>query len=241
MKKIGMLRSAFLFLLMCLMSAIITGVALAAPGNGYYNVGTYYWPDTWYQSMVWPGSSYQTTVPPSGGYQEANASGYYVQYVPVTVDFGGNNGYYQATVAAKQPTPTPAPSNNGNVTADQQKAISLMNADRAAYGLPPLGIDSKLVALAQSYAQDMVNRNFFSHTNPEGQSPFDRMQAAGISYQYAGENIAINTSVSGAENAFMNSPGHRANILDANYDKVGIGVVHAADGMVYVAQEFVGD
>lgn len=126
------------------------------------------------------------------------------------------------------------------LAAEEKEAVNLLNADRAAQGLKPLTVDSSLTRLAENYAQDMINRNFFDHYNPEGQSPFDRMRQAGISYLSAGENIAINTSVSKAEVAFMNSSGHRANILNTSYTHVGIGVRHSANGSVYVVQEFVG-
>lgn len=126
------------------------------------------------------------------------------------------------------------------LAAEEKEAVDLLNKDRAAQGLKPLSVDSSLTRLAENYAQDMINRNFFDHYNPEGQSPFDRMRQAGISYLSAGENIAINTSVSKAEVAFMNSPGHRANILNTSYTHVGIGVRHSANGSVYVVQEFVG-
>jgi len=130
-------------------------------------------------------------------------------------------------------------SSTGNVAADEQKAVSLMNADRRAQGLADLKVDSRLTSLAEKYAKDMVNRNFFSHTNPEGQSPFDRMKQAGISYSAAGENIAINQNVAAAETAFMNSSGHRANILNTTYTNVGIGVAYNKDGQAYVVQEFI--
>lgn len=131
-----------------------------------------------------------------------------------------------------------APSVAG-LTADEAKAFQLLNADRAANGLPALKINMNLVRLAERYAQDMINRNYFSHYNPEGQSPFDRMKQAGISYRYAGENLAINRNVTAAEKAFMNSSGHRANILSRNYTEVGIGVRYDAAGSVYVVQEFI--
>ena len=86
----------------------------------------------------------------------------------------------------------------------------------------------------------MIQRGYFSHYNPEGLSPFDRMSRAGISYRTAGENLAINVSVPAAEQAFMNSSGHRANILNSSYTEVGIGVVHSPSGSVYVVQEFIG-
>jgi uncharacterized protein YkwD len=128
---------------------------------------------------------------------------------------------------------------SNNVAAAEQQAVNLLNTDRRAQGLPDLKVDSRLTQLGEKYAQDMINRNFFSHTNPEGQSPFDRMKQAGISYIYAGENIAINKSVPTAEVAFMNSPEHRANILSKNYTKVGIGVAYDKNGEIYVAQEFI--
>lgn len=144
-------------------------------------------------------------------------------------------------IQTNQSTTKPAtstPSSSSGVNAAEQQALKLMNADRAASGLPALKLNNKLTVLARDYAQDMIDRDFFSHYNPEGQSPFDRMQQYGIGYHYAGENLAINRSVEAAENAFMNSAGHRANILNANYSEIGIGVKY--DGsQVYVVQEFI--
>ena len=174
--------------------------------------------------------------------------------VPLTITFS-TSGAPKVTVTQPAPTqtppktpttpstPAPAPTTPpaGSVSADEQKAFNLLNADRAANGLAPLKLDSRLTLLGRKYAQDMINRKFFSHYNPEGQSPFDRMKAAGITYRAAAENIAINTSVEGAQKAFMNSSGHRANILSSNYTSVGVGVAYAADGRVYVAQEFIGN
>ncbi len=127
-----------------------------------------------------------------------------------------------------------------NVAADQKLAVELLNADRAKNGLSPLKTNSQLTSLAGNYAQDMMDRNYFAHNNPEGQTPFDRMKNAGISYNYAGENIAINNNVTAAETAFMNSAGHKANILNTNYTEVGVGVRYNSDGSAYVVQEFIG-
>jgi uncharacterized protein YkwD len=133
-----------------------------------------------------------------------------------------------------------SPGNGSSSASEEQQAINLLNKDRAAKGLPALKANSQLTSLARNYARDMINRGYFSHYNPEGQSPFDRMKKAGISYTSAGENLAINTSVAAAETAFMNSSGHRANILNSSYTEVGIGVVHSSSGQVYVVQEFIG-
>lgn len=135
--------------------------------------------------------------------------------------------------------PTATTTTAAGLSSDEAKAFQLLNADRAANGLPTLKVNMNLVHLAENYGQDMINRNYFSHYNPEGQSPFDRMTQAGISYRYAGENLAINSSVPAAENAFMNSSGHRANILSPNYTEVGVGVRKDAAGSVYVVQEFI--
>ncbi|WP_312519753.1 CAP domain-containing protein [Anaerospora sp.] len=145
------------------------------------------------------------------------------------------NEAYKATTNSTSGTVS-----SSTLAAEEKKALSLMNADRKANGLSELKSNSKLNGVAQTYAQDMINRGFFSHYNPEGKSPFDRMQAAGISYKTAGENLAKNTDVTAAEKAFMASSGHRANILNNTYTDVGIGVRHASDGSVYVVQEFIG-
>ncbi|MCM0757330.1 CAP domain-containing protein [Sporomusa sphaeroides DSM 2875] len=146
--------------------------------------------------------------------------------------------------ASSPPAATPtrsapqAPQVSG-VTADEQLAVNLLNADRAANGLPPLKLNLAVTAVARQHAQDQIDRNFFAHVNPDGKSPFDRMRSAGISFGYAGENLAINRNVTAAEQAFMNSPGHRANILNPKYKQVGIGVRYSPQGSVYVVQNFI--
>ncbi|MDT8901899.1 CAP domain-containing protein [Anaeroselena agilis] len=132
------------------------------------------------------------------------------------------------------------PSGGTSTASEEQQALALLNQDRAANGLPALKANTQLTQLARNYAQDMIARGFFSHYNPEGQSPFDRMQQAGISYKYAGENLAVNSGIAAAEVAFMNSSGHRANILSPNFTEVGIGVARNTRGQVYVVQEFIG-
>jgi uncharacterized protein YkwD len=84
----------------------------------------------------------------------------------------------------------------------------------------------------------MFTRGYFSHYTPGGVSPFDRMADAGVTYVYAGENLALAPSTDLAMQGLMNSPGHRANILNPNFNKIGIGVI---DGGIYgkmYSQEF---
>jgi uncharacterized protein YkwD len=115
----------------------------------------------------------------------------------------------------------------------------LLNNDRAKNGLPALKSNSQLTRVAESHAKDMIARGYFAHNTPEGKTPFQRMQEAGITYSTAGENLAINSSVAAAETAFMNSSGHRANILNSSYTDVGVGVVQNSSGQMYVVQEFI--
>ncbi len=116
--------------------------------------------------------------------------------------------------------------------------LALVNQARAQAGVGPLTLDSTLTAIARAHSQDMWERQYFSHITPDGLSPFDRMHAAGITYTTAGENLALAPTVALAEIGLMNSPGHRANILDPNFHKVGIGII---DGGLYgkmVTQDF---
>jgi uncharacterized protein YkwD len=123
--------------------------------------------------------------------------------------------------------------------------FSAHNQHRAASGLAPLQIDGALVAIARQRAQDMAANNYFSHTSPTGQTAFSIMDASGYVYAAAGENIARNNypssqTVDVAMNGFMNSAGHRANILQSLFTRVGIGVATDGNGMVYYAVVFAG-
>ncbi|WP_110954271.1 CAP domain-containing protein [Anaerosinus massiliensis] len=126
-----------------------------------------------------------------------------------------------------------------SATTEEMQALTLLNRDRSAHGLEPLVYNQELHNLAENYADDMIKRGFFAHNNPEGLTPFNRMDRAGIEYKYAGENLALNDTIEAAEIAFMNSPTHRENILNEHYTEVGIGVKHAPNGKVYVVQEFI--
>ena len=137
---------------------------------------------------------------------------------------------------------------NGNTTttttstmsADEKEVFDLINKQRTSNGLAALKMDSEVQRVARIKAQDMVNNNYFSHTSPTYGSPFDMLKSFGISYKTAGENIAGNSSNSAAVNAWMNSSGHRANILNSSFNYTGIGVVTGSQyGKIYV-QMFIG-
>lgn len=115
---------------------------------------------------------------------------------------------------------------------------NLVNQARAASGQKKLSLNQKLTDLARAYGKEMFKNGYFSHFNPQGQSPFDRMTGAGINFSAAGENLALAPNVSFAMTGLLNSPGHRANILSPDFNRIGIGVI---DGGIYgeiFVQEF---
>ncbi len=108
--------------------------------------------------------------------------------------------------------------------AAEDRMLLLLNQTRADHGLPLLVMDTTLRQVARDHSRDMYLRGYFSHTTPDHQTPFDRMRKAGVSFVTAGENIALAPQVDQAEASLMASPGHRANILDPDFQRVGIGV-----------------
>ena len=131
-------------------------------------------------------------------------------------------------------------SNSGNtmsaaLTPDEQEVFDLINEQRVNNGLTALKVDSEVQRVAKIKAQDMVSSNYFSHNSPTYGSPFDMLNSFKISYKSAAENIAGNSSNPAAVNAWMNSAGHKANILNGSYNYTGIGVVNSPTyGKVYV-------
>jgi uncharacterized protein YkwD len=102
----------------------------------------------------------------------------------------------------------------------------------------PLRWDEKLAQIARAHSEDMVQRNFFSHVNPDGQSPVERLQDAGVLSSSVGENISKNHfGVADTEAAFMRNV-HRHNILNPQFSHVGIGIVRLPNGSLYVTQVF---
>lgn len=123
-------------------------------------------------------------------------------------------------------------------TAYEQKVVELTNQEREKYGLAPLKFDEKLAEVARKKSQDMADQDYFDHTSPTYGSPFDMMEQFAISYQTAGENIARGQfTPEEVVQAWMDSEGHRANILNPNYTDIGVGFVK--DGIIWT-QEFIG-
>ena len=133
---------------------------------------------------------------------------------------------------------TPSAPEQSGVLAEESAVLTLVNGIRAQYGLSPLTLDAELCRYTRIKLQDMHDAGYFSHESPTYGSPFDMMRSFGLSYAYAGENIAKGySSAEAVVNAWMNSSGHRANILSANFSRLGVGYV--ADGG-YWTQWFLG-
>lgn len=148
-----------------------------------------------------------------------------------------NNSNNQNTNNTTNNTTT---NNGSSLTADEKEVFDLINAKRTAAGLSALKVDAELQNVARAKAEDMVKNNYFSHTSATYGSPFDMMKSFGVSYKTAGENIAGNSSNTGAVNAWMNSEGHKANILNSSFNYTGVAVVKSSKyGKIFV-QMFIG-
>jgi len=116
--------------------------------------------------------------------------------------------------------------------------LHLLNHERQRRGFPPLHMDERLRQLARQHSRDMLVRGYFAHDGPEGHSPFDRLRAAGVRFHAAGENLAFAPTVEVAHSGLMNSPGHRANLLNPAYHRAGIAALRAPPFGIMFSQEF---
>lgn len=151
------------------------------------------------------------------------------------------------TEAPIEPTPTEPEQETNESTesvdtslnAFERQVVELTNQERTANGLQPLSIDESLSAVAREKSNDMAVNGYFSHNSPTYGSPFDMMQQFGVSYRTAGENIAQGQrSPEEVVNAWMNSEGHRANILNPDYTHIGVGYVESGN---HWTQMFIGN
>ncbi|MFE1314691.1 sigma-70 family RNA polymerase sigma factor [Streptomyces sp. NPDC058755] len=151
---------------------------------------------------------------------------------------------------AKKPTPTPrqstrppqstpsTPQAQPAPAGDVAQVVALVNKERAAAGCGPLTENAQLEKAAQAHSDDMAARNFFDHTNPDGADPGQRITAAGYRWSTYGENIAKGQQTpQSVMDSWMNSPGHRANILNCSFKEIGVGV-HKGSGGPWWTQDF---
>lgn len=143
----------------------------------------------------------------------------------------------------KAPAAPEAPKNNETVSSSnlnyEQKVVELVNIERQKAGLPALTLDSQLANVARLKSKDMATNNYFAHQSPTYGSAGDMLNKFGIRWSAWGENIAYGQNTPEiVVNAWMNSPGHRANILSAKFGKIGVGYVVNENGRPYWTQIF---
>lgn len=130
------------------------------------------------------------------------------------------------------------PQTDTTVSSYEAEVIRLVNEIRVQNGLSALKTNWELSRVARYKSQDMVDNHYFSHTSPTYGTPFEMMRAFGLSYRAAGENIAYGqTTPQAVVTAWMNSSGHRANILSSSYTQIGVGYVAKGN---YWTQMFIG-
>jgi len=134
-------------------------------------------------------------------------------------------------VGAEEPVKLPYTVKKPKLRPDLEAGmLVLVNEERVKRGLRALKADPELRTVARKHSNDMFKRGYFSHISPEGLSPFDRMASGHVTFLLAGENLALAQTLKIAHAGLMKSPGHRANILNAGFGRLGIGVV---DGGIY--------
>lgn len=130
------------------------------------------------------------------------------------------------------------PSSDIELDPGAERAIfTLVNRERAARGLPVLRVHVRIQRVARDHSADMYRRGYFAHTNPDGEDPFDRMEEGGVSFTFAGENLALAPTVEMVHRGLMNSPRHRDNILKREFTDLGVGVLRGPYGLM-VTQNF---
>lgn len=120
----------------------------------------------------------------------------------------------------------------------EKEMLDMVNEERRKHGLKPLKPDTALTTVARDHSRDMLARGYFSHVSPDGEDPFDRMRKANVRFLTAGENLAFARTLTIAHEGLMNSPGHRANILNAAFGRAGIGVISGGVYGLMISQEF---
>lgn len=124
-------------------------------------------------------------------------------------------------------------------SSQENEVIRLVNVERARAGLPALKANWQLSRVARYKSADMANRGYFSHTSPTYGSPFRMMESFGLRFSAAGENIAYGQRTPAeVMRDWMNSPGHRSNILSRNYTEIGVGLAKNKNGVCYWTQMF---
>ncbi|MBU5590694.1 SafA/ExsA family spore coat assembly protein [Clostridium sp. MSJ-4] len=132
------------------------------------------------------------------------------------------------------------PALSEQITTHENEVLRLVNLERTNRGLAPLKSNWQLSRVARYKSQDMIDKNYFSHQSPTYGSPFMMMENFGLKFSAAGENIAMGQRTpQEVVTSWMNSPGHRSNILSSNYNELGVGLATTKSGVKYWTQMFI--
>ena len=221
------MRKSFIFLIILLLFSFSDAMSTVTDA-GFYQCKVH---AEYLNVRSGPGSSYKIVTTLKKG-TVLKALGRIHGWYLVQTDndtFGMVNGWYITPIPN---TISDNASNNANTTnpvvsQDEQIILNLVNKTRKEAGLSELKIDTQIMKVAEIKAQDMEDNNYFSHTSPTYGSPFDMLKSFGVSYKSAGENIAGHSTAENAFYAWMDSPGHKANILNSSYNYTGIGIVES--------------
>jgi uncharacterized YkwD family protein len=215
-------------------TTLVTGVTLnkaelsLQPGQTFQLLAAIHPASASEKGVTWSSSKPEVAAVNSAGLVTAKGLGTAV--ITVTTKDGGKKA--KATVTVTEP--------QHGATEDELLMLNLVNEERKAAGLQPLKLNLELTEVARLKSQDMIDNNYFAHDSPTYGSPFEMMRQFGISYRTAGENLAMHPSVHSAHQGLMNSPGHRANILNPSFTEIGIGIRRKGNGQYYITQMFIG-
>ena len=152
---------------------------------------------------------------------------------PTPSDSGGSSDSTPTDTSSEPADGSDSDSTGGSTVKMATEVVTLTNAERQKAGCPPLSNNRTLRRVATAHSEDMAERDFFSHTNPDGEDPGDRAAAAGYD-GYAGENIAMGyQSAKAVVEAWMESSGHRENILNCSSTEIGVGVADSPRGLYW--------
>lgn len=207
-------KLASMFLSVTLMTSVVAAPVQAATSTNYNYV----------MSLVTKIQSGQKTTTPTKPSTPSTT--------PTTPSTPSTTPTTPSTPSTTPSTPsTTTPSTSYTPSQFEQRVVELVNVERQKAGLKPLVADSLLMKGAHAKSLDMVTKNYFSHTSPTYGSPFAMMKTFGVKYSAAGENIASGQKTPEAVvKAWMNSAGHRANILSTKYGKIGVGYAYKSSG-----------
>lgn len=201
-----------------LIAAVLAAASIALPASAAST-----WNRGWPPVMTWQPKT--NVIKASDPFASAKPSTPETPSEPSTPSTPSTPAEPSKPTAPSSPS-TSTPGTSGSVSSLEQQVVNLVNQQRAAYGLGALTLSTKLSDGARLKAQDLQKNRYFDHNSPTYGSPFDMMRSLGITYGSAGENIAMGfSSAEAVVNAWMNSPSHRANILDARFTQIGVGYV----------------